>query len=61
MSTQKDLTISGTVRGTIHVVVGGGGSRLSTFTEVNPDGSLSKDYDWGFVKLTSSNHSALLL
>ncbi|XP_023743653.1 nucleotide pyrophosphatase/phosphodiesterase [Lactuca sativa] len=51
---------SGTVRGTIHVVVGGGGGHLSDFTEINTYWSLYKDHDWGFVKLTAFNHSSLL-
>ncbi|CAL5441493.1 unnamed protein product [Camellia sinensis] len=51
---------SGSVQGTIHVVVGGGGSHLSQFSELNTHWSLYKDYDWGFVKLTAFNHSALL-
>ncbi|KAI3764735.1 hypothetical protein L2E82_14748 [Cichorium intybus] len=52
---------SGTVNGTIHVVVGGGGSHLSDFTEINTYWSLYKDRDWGFVKLTAFNHSLLQL
>ncbi|KAK4489238.1 hypothetical protein RD792_005035 [Penstemon davidsonii] len=51
---------SGTVNGTIHVVVGGGGSHLSEFSTVNTSWSLYKDYDWGFGKLTAFNHSSLL-
>ncbi|KAI3765977.1 hypothetical protein L2E82_16024 [Cichorium intybus] len=51
---------SGTVLGTIHVVVGGGGSELSTFAYVDTEWSLYKDHDWGFVKLTAFNHSSLL-
>ncbi|KAM0033244.1 putative phosphodiesterase I [Helianthus debilis subsp. tardiflorus] len=51
---------SGTVNGTIHVVVGGGGSHLSEFTKINTFWSLYKDHDWGFVKLTAFNHSLLL-
>ena len=51
---------SGIVNGTIHVVVGGGGSHLSEFSEVNTTWSLYKDYDFGFVKLTAFNHSSLL-
>ncbi|KAD1872328.1 hypothetical protein E3N88_42180 [Mikania micrantha] len=51
---------SGTVNGTIHVVVGGGGSHLSDFTTINTFWSLYKDRDWGFVKLTAFNHSSLL-
>ncbi|KAA8542124.1 hypothetical protein F0562_023276 [Nyssa sinensis] len=51
---------SGLVNGTIHVVVGGGGSHLSEFSEVETIWSLYKDYDFGFVKLTAFNHSSLL-
>ncbi|PHT57766.1 putative inactive purple acid phosphatase 1 [Capsicum baccatum] len=51
---------SGIVNGTIHVVVGGGGSHLSEFTPINTSWSLYRDYDWGFVKLTAFNHSSLL-
>ncbi|KAL9433994.1 hypothetical protein AB3S75_028765 [Citrus x aurantiifolia] len=51
---------TGTVNGTIHVVVGGGGSHLSDFSEVTPNWSLYRDYDWGFAKLTAFNHSSLL-
>ncbi|KAK6162245.1 hypothetical protein DH2020_002086 [Rehmannia glutinosa] len=50
---------SGTMNGTIHVVVGGGGAHLSEFSSVNTSWSLYKDYDWGFVKLTAFNHSSL--
>ena len=51
---------SGSVNGTIHVVVGGAGRRLSEFSQVTPTWSLYKDYDFGFVKLTAFNHSSLL-
>ncbi|MED6195884.1 putative inactive purple acid phosphatase 27 [Stylosanthes scabra] len=51
---------SGTVNGTIHVVVGGAGSHLSNFSQVTPKWSLYRDYDFGFVKLTAFNHSSLL-
>ncbi|CAK9148703.1 unnamed protein product [Ilex paraguariensis] len=51
---------SGIVNGTIHVVVGGAGSHLSAFSEVNTTWSLYKDFDFGFVKLTAFNHSSLL-
>lgn len=52
---------SGTVNGTIHIVVGGGGSHLSEFSQVQTSWSLYKDYDFGFVKLTAFNHSSLLM
>ncbi|CAL5440762.1 unnamed protein product [Camellia sinensis] len=51
---------SGTVNGTIHVVVGGGGSHLSEFSSLQTRWSLYRDYDFGFVKLTAFNHSSLL-
>ncbi|KAK9278937.1 hypothetical protein L1049_028519 [Liquidambar formosana] len=51
---------SGTVNGTIHVVVGGGGRPLSKFSQVQTSWSLYRDYDYGFVKLTAFNHSSLL-
>ncbi|KAL2547571.1 putative inactive purple acid phosphatase 27 [Forsythia ovata] len=50
---------SGIVNGTIHVVVGGGGSHLSEFSPVKTSWSLYRDYDFGFVKLTAFNHSSL--
>ncbi|KAG5594249.1 hypothetical protein H5410_035481, partial [Solanum commersonii] len=46
--------------GTIHVVVGGGGSHLPQFTTLNTRWSALKDYDWEFVKLTTFNQSPLL-
>ncbi|CAB4280508.1 unnamed protein product [Prunus armeniaca] len=52
---------SGTVNGTIHVVVGGGGSHLTDSGPVQTTWSLFRDSDFGFVKLTAFNHSSLLL
>ncbi|KAG5537189.1 hypothetical protein RHGRI_024576 [Rhododendron griersonianum] len=51
---------SGTVNGTIHVVVGGAGSHLSEYSQITPSWSLYRDYDFGFVKLTAFSHSSLL-
>lgn len=51
---------SGTVEGTIHVVVGGAGCHLSKFSPAIPKWSVYRDYDYGFVKLTAFNHSSLL-
>jgi hypothetical protein len=48
------------MNGTIHVVAGGGGHHLSTFSTVTPDWSIFRDLDFGFVKLTAFNHSYLL-
>ncbi|XP_022736057.1 probable inactive purple acid phosphatase 27 isoform X1 [Durio zibethinus] len=52
---------SGVVNGTIHIVVGGGGSHLSGFGPFQTSWSLYNDSDFGFVKLTAFNHSSLLL
>ncbi|BFG32314.1 hypothetical protein CerSpe_185880 [Prunus speciosa] len=52
---------SGTVNGTIHVVVGGGGSHLTDSGPVQTTWSLFRDSDFGFVKLTAFNHSSLLM
>ncbi|KAE8681401.1 putative inactive purple acid phosphatase 27 [Hibiscus syriacus] len=52
---------SGVVNGTIHVVVGGGGSHLTKFSQLIPYWNVYRDYDWGFVRLTAFNQSSLLL
>lgn len=57
---KEKYNYSGVVNGTIHVVVGGGGSHLSEFSPVQTFWSLDKDHDYGFVKLTAFNHSWLL-
>lgn len=59
-STEKSH-YSGTVNGTIHVIVGGGGSHLSKFSEVKPNWSIYRDFDFGFVKMTAFDHNSLLL
>uniref|UniRef100_A0A2N9IDS8 Purple acid phosphatase n=1 Tax=Fagus sylvatica TaxID=28930 RepID=A0A2N9IDS8_FAGSY len=51
---------SGTMNGTIHVVVGGGGHHLGSFFAGIPTWSLYRDADFGFVKLTAFNRSSLL-
>ncbi|XP_077250330.1 putative inactive purple acid phosphatase 27 isoform X2 [Tasmannia lanceolata] len=51
---------SGTVNGTIHVAVGGGGRELSEFSDVQPTWSVYRDFDFGFGKMTAFNHSSLL-
>ena len=48
------------MNGTIHVVVGGGGSHLSPFVDLKTHWSIYQDFDYGFVKLTAFNHSSLL-
>jgi hypothetical protein len=59
MSSEKSH-YSGTMNGTIHVVVGGGGSHLSNFTIQVPAWSVYREMDYGFVKLTAFNYSSLL-
>ncbi|XP_047310374.1 probable inactive purple acid phosphatase 27 [Impatiens glandulifera] len=51
---------SGVVKGTIHIVAGGGGCAKSEFSNVNTSWSVYKDYDYGFGKLTAFNQSSLL-
>ncbi|KAI3882151.1 hypothetical protein MKX03_024394, partial [Papaver bracteatum] len=51
---------SGLWNGTIHVVVGGGGSHLASFSTLKTTWSLYKDSDFGFVKMTAYNHTSLL-
>ncbi|CAL5017971.1 unnamed protein product [Urochloa decumbens] len=51
---------SGTMNGTIHVVVGGGGSHLSNFTTEVPPWSIYREMEYGFVKLTAFNYTSLL-
>ncbi|KAK6921908.1 Iron/zinc purple acid phosphatase-like C-terminal domain [Dillenia turbinata] len=50
----------GTLNGTIHVVVGGGGAALADYTTLQTKWSVFKDHDYGFVKLTAFDHSNLL-
>lgn len=45
---------------TTHVVVGGGGASLASFSPVRAKWSYVQDHDHGFVKLTAFNHSTLL-
>ena len=59
LSTETDY-YSGTFNATIHIVAGGGGSGLATFSPLNTTWSLVKDFDFGFTKLTSFNSSSLL-
>ncbi|RZR99952.1 hypothetical protein BHM03_00029585 [Ensete ventricosum] len=56
----EKLHYSGMMNGTIHVVVGGGGSHLSNFSDTVPNWSIYRDLAFGFVKLTAFNHSSLL-
>ncbi|XP_010527966.1 PREDICTED: probable inactive purple acid phosphatase 1 isoform X2 [Tarenaya hassleriana] len=52
---------TGMLNGTIHIVAGGGGAGLGEFSELQPNWSIYRDYDYGFVKLTAFDHSNLLL
>ncbi|GAB4840120.1 polynucleotide adenylyltransferase [Ancistrocladus abbreviatus] len=57
---QEKNRYNGVLNGTIHVVVGGGGASLAEFSDLQPNWSLYRDYDYGFVKLTAFSHSHLL-
>uniref|UniRef100_A0A0D9XFE4 Purple acid phosphatase n=1 Tax=Leersia perrieri TaxID=77586 RepID=A0A0D9XFE4_9ORYZ len=46
--------------GTIHAVVGGGGSHLSNFTVETPEWSVYREMDYGFVKLTAFNYTTMV-
>ncbi|CAL0318194.1 unnamed protein product [Lupinus luteus] len=50
----------GPLNGTIHIVAGGAGAYLSSFTPLKTTWSIFRDYDYGFVKLTAFDHSNLL-
>ncbi|KAI3699010.1 hypothetical protein L2E82_42979 [Cichorium intybus] len=51
---------TGSLNGTIHVVAGGGGASLTEFASVSQTWSLFRDYDYGFLELTSFDPSKLL-
>ena len=51
---------SGTVNGTINIVVGAGGYQLNSHSPLQTDWSTYKVSDFGFGKLTAFNHSSLL-
>ncbi|XP_072951261.1 probable inactive purple acid phosphatase 1 [Typha angustifolia] len=51
----------GPFKATTHVVVGGGGCSLASFSPIRTRWSYYQDFDYGFVKLTAFNHSTLLL
>lgn len=59
-TSEEKHNYKGALNGTIHIVAGGGGASLSTFTSLKTKWSIFKDYDYGFVKLTAYNHSTLL-
>ena len=52
----------GALNGTIHVVAGGAGARVtdSEFSGIQTPWSIFRDLDHGFVKLTAFDHSNLL-
>lgn len=59
-TSQERNHYTGTFNGTIHVVAGGGGASLAQFSELQPRWSIFRDQDYGFVKLTATDHSNLL-
>ncbi|KAK4598799.1 hypothetical protein RGQ29_016025 [Quercus rubra] len=59
-TSQEKHNYIGPLKGTIHVIAGGGGASLHEFAPINTTWSIYKDYDYGFVKLTAFDHSHLL-
>uniref|UniRef100_A0A7N2R253 Uncharacterized protein n=1 Tax=Quercus lobata TaxID=97700 RepID=A0A7N2R253_QUELO len=59
-TSQEKHNYVGPLKGTIHVIVGGGGASLHEFAPINTTWSIYKDYDNGFIKLTAFDHSHLL-
>ncbi|CAA7387779.1 unnamed protein product [Spirodela intermedia] len=58
--TRKERThYEGALKGTIHLVAGGGGANLAEFADVEASWSLVRDYDYGFVKMTAVNRTTL--
>ncbi|GAB2214495.1 hypothetical protein Drorol1_Dr00018846 [Drosera rotundifolia] len=57
---QEKQHYKGALNGTIHVVAGGGGSSLAKFSTLQPNWSIFRDYDYGFVKLTAFNQTDML-
>ena len=57
---QETKDFKGALNGTIHVVAGGGGASLAKFSTLQPNWSIFRDEDYGFLKLTAFNHSSLL-
>lgn len=51
---------SGPFAATTHVVVGGAGASLSTYSPLKTKWSYFQDLDFGFANLTAFNHSSLL-
>lgn len=59
-TTKEKQNYKGSLGGTIHVVAGGGGASLTGFSSIKPMWSIFRDIDYGFLKLTSFDHSNLL-
>ena len=59
-TSQEKHNYIGPLKGTIHVIAGGGGASLHEFAPINTTWSIYKGYDNGFVKLTAFDHSHLL-
>nr|POF14528.1 putative inactive purple acid phosphatase 1 [Quercus suber] len=59
-TSQEKHNYIGPLKGTIHVIAGGGGASLHEFAPINTTLSIYKDYDNVFVKLTAFDHSYLL-
>ncbi|CAF2050926.1 unnamed protein product [Brassica rapa] len=59
-TSDEKTNYKGTFNGTIHIVAGGAGAGLAEFSDLQPNWSIVRDYDYGFLKLTAANYSNLL-
>ncbi|CAN6901959.1 unnamed protein product [Brassica oleracea] len=59
-TSDEKTNYKGTFNGTIHIVAGGAGAGLAEFSDLQPNWSLVRDYDYGFLKLTAVDYSNLL-
>ncbi|KAF5178878.1 Nucleotide pyrophosphatase/phosphodiesterase [Thalictrum thalictroides] len=59
-TSQEKSNYKGPSNETIHVVARGGGAGLVDFTTLQTTWSIFKDHDFGFIKLTATDHSNLL-
>lgn len=57
---KRSTPFKGALGEAIHNVAGGGGASLSVFTSLKTKWNILKDYDYGFVNLTTLDHSNFL-
>lgn len=59
-TSKEKIYYKGSLNGMIHVAARGGSASLSPFSTLQPNWSVFRDLDYGFVKLTAFDHSNLL-